>query len=48
MKDVLDGAAFQEIEDCGFRFTEVRKDDDGHIKAMFHRNEEEGRFHDLK
>jgi hypothetical protein len=47
MKDVLDYSAFIEIEDCGFRFTEVHIDDDGHVKAIFHRNENEGRFPDL-
>jgi hypothetical protein len=46
-KNILDRTAFYEIEDCGFRFTEVRLDKDGHVKAMFHRDEEKGRFSDL-
>lgn len=46
-KNVLDRTAFYEIEDCGFRFTEVRLDKDGHVKAIFYKDEEKGSFSDL-
>jgi hypothetical protein len=47
-KNVLDRTAFYEIEDCGFRFAEVRLDKDGLVKALFQRNEEEAGFPDLR
>ena len=47
-KNVLDRTAFYEIEDCGFRFTEVRLDKDGHVKALFQRDKEEARCPNLR
>lgn len=43
-RNVLDRTAFYEIEDCGFRFTEVRLDKDGNVKAIFNKDEEKGDF----